>query len=408
MRRIAKKVDATGRAAVKLLFKPAYKSNKNQNKLKMSKAGAKANAKQTWLEALMSLSWSKIEMMLFPNMPDHYPLSKKLALTKSQTFVGKMWDVLLIFMSIVACAIYVSETYEAGYEAVQIYGYIEIIVTQFFAADFLYNFAAAANVLRYLTDAWTIVDLVTIIPVYITIGLQASTGGSAGVNLSIFRFVRILRLIRILRMFKLLNTLSGIQRQLVTLSLTLVSLIFMAAGVVHIMENDLKQTLFYSCSYTNAATNWAPSCYSDSPYDAATDTTCDCVSLDQNIDYTCVSTYQTGDKKGEPSGITCEVITFLDALYFLVVTVATVGYGDISPSTQLSKAVMMGFIVTSFVLIPVQVNALTELLAANSQYRQPFNQASGESHIIICGYVNPCPTLSLFFFLSSSRCISRV
>lgn len=44
-------------------------------------------------------------------------------------------------------------------------------------------------------------------------------------------------------MFKLLNGLTGVQRQLVQLSLTLSSLIFMAAGIVHMMENDLKQHL---------------------------------------------------------------------------------------------------------------------------------------------------------------------
>ena len=46
---------------------------------------------------------------------------------------------------------------------------IEIIVTQFFAVDFLYNFLAASNTFRYLTDSWTLVDIITIAPVYITI-----------------------------------------------------------------------------------------------------------------------------------------------------------------------------------------------------------------------------------------------
>lgn len=397
MRRAARRFDATGRAAMKLLFKPAFKSKDQQKKLKLSKTGTRAAQKQTWVEALTSLTWAKIEAFLFPNMPDHYPLSKKLALTKSQTIAGKLWDVLLIFMSILACATYVSETYQGSYFAVQIYGYIEMTVTQFFAADFLYNFCASSNYFRYLTDGWTLVDIITIVPVYITIGLQASTGGSAGVNLSIFRFVRILRLIRILRMFKLLNTLSGVERQLVTLSLTLISLIFMAAGVVHLMENDIKQALFYNCNYIGEATGWKPSCYSDRPFVADTDLDCECVSRSSTIDYSCQPSYQYGDKDGEPTGISCEVLTFLDALYFVVVTVATVGYGDISPTTQLSKAVMMGFIVTSFILIPVQVNALTELLAANSQYRQPFNQSSGESHVIICGYISDWRKLEKFF-----------
>ena len=162
-----------------------------QQKLKLAKGAVKGTKKQTWVEFLSTMSWAKFETWLFPNMPDHYPLSKKLALVKAQTLVGKLWDVLLIFMSVLACAIYVSETYESDYISVQIYGMIEIVVTQFFAADFLYNFMAATNTFRYLTDGWTFVDIITIVPVYITIGLQASNRESADVNLSIFRFVRI-------------------------------------------------------------------------------------------------------------------------------------------------------------------------------------------------------------------------
>ena len=64
-----------------MLFKPAFRSKDQQKKLNLSKTGTKAAVKQTWIETLASLSWTKIESILFPNMPDHYPLPKKLALT---------------------------------------------------------------------------------------------------------------------------------------------------------------------------------------------------------------------------------------------------------------------------------------------------------------------------------------
>ena len=67
-------------------------------------------------------------------------------------------------------------------------------------------------------------------------------------------------------MFKLLNSLAVFKGSWLPLLLTLVSLIFMAAGVVHIMENDLKQALYYECNYINAKTDWKPSCYSDRPF----------------------------------------------------------------------------------------------------------------------------------------------
>ena len=224
------------KAAVHQLFKPI---GKKANASGMASLSAKAVVKQTWWEFFSTMSWAKFESWLFPNMPEHYPFSKKLGQAKATSPYGKAWDVLLVIFSVVACGSYVSETYLATYDAVQIYSMIELVVTQFFAADFLFNFMSAPHIIPYLLQGWTLVDVVTILPVYISMYIR-STGGH-GVNLSVFRFVRILRLVRIMRMFKLLNGLSGIQRQLVTLMLTLVSLVFMAAGIIHIMENDLKQ-----------------------------------------------------------------------------------------------------------------------------------------------------------------------
>ena len=97
MKRQVKIADATGRAAVKMLFKPTFKnSNQKQQNLRLAKGVAKVSASQTWIEFITTMSWAKLEAYLFPNMPDHYPLSKKLALVKSQTISGKLWDVLLI------------------------------------------------------------------------------------------------------------------------------------------------------------------------------------------------------------------------------------------------------------------------------------------------------------------------
>jgi hypothetical protein len=69
--------------------------------------------------------------------------------------------------------------------------------------------------------------------------------------------------------------------------------------------------------------------------------------------------------------------------------VATVGYGDIYPTTIPSKIVVIIFIITSLVVIPMQVNKLTTLLSFSSMFRNPYNPSSHamESHVIICGHV---------------------
>lgn len=70
------------------------------------------------------------------------------------------------------------------------------------------------------------------------------------------------------------------------------------------------------------------------------------------------------------------------------VTVATVGYGDISPSTEPSRAVVIVFILVALVLIPMQVNRLTTLLSATSIYRNPYDPSTADNHVLVCGKID--------------------
>lgn len=334
---------------------------------------------------------SRLNKFLFPHIPEHHPLHRKLQLAKSQSKWGRYWDVIMVFMSVYACALYVSESYDASYDAVQIYSVSEIIVTQFFAADFLYNLASSPAWLVYIMAPWTIVDLLTIVPVYVSLALRTQGADDTNVvNLSVLRFIRILRLVRILRMFKMLNGLSGVKRQLITLTLTLLSLLFMAAGIIQFMENDVKQLLEYQCNYVGPLTDWQPSCSMSAPYSSlsacalppaiAAAGCCDCEL------HSCVSYYGTNDNFGEPGSVRCPRLTFLTSFYYILVTAATIGYGDITPSNEASRAVVIFIIFTTMTVIPIQVNTLTTLLSMTSSYRQPYDKQNDE-HVIICGYV---------------------
>ena len=146
-------------------------------------------------------------------------------------------------------------------------------------------------------------------------------------NFAIFRFVRVLRLIRILRAFRLLSGLSGVKRQLITLVLTLLSLIFLASGIVHLMENDVRQQYYLDCNYLVAAYNetcqhatysdggecWLPSCHANNltyfntePYDYTVDDPnyCDCQAN------SCSATYARRD----PIGLLISIYIFVQLL----------------------------------------------------------------------------------------------
>mgnify|MGYP003384993580 FL=1 len=325
------------------------------------------------------MSWSQ---MLFPGLPDHYPLRKKITITKNNSSLGSFWDILQIVLSVVTCVMYIADSYTTNYTTAYIFLMTELIITQLFMIDFLLNWYLDSTI-QFLWHPLSLIDVFTIVPVYLTLATQ-STGAT---NLGFLRFVRILRLVRIFRTFKALRNLSGIKRQLLSLILTLLSMTFLAAGLVQLMENDIEQYQF-DCQYINSATYWEPSCTSTQP---AEDDTCDCSSNN------CEGYYLRGDKRYHPTGIRCIRLTYFDAFYFIIVTVSTVGYGDISPTTMYSRIVVLVFIVASLVIIPMQVNKLQVLIAMRSPYRNPYKAIVNENHIILCGHVNDKGKLEQFF-----------
>ena len=106
--------------------------------------------------------YTALHSFMFPGLPEHYPLKKKMLISKTNSFFGAAWDINQVFLSLVACALYVAELYSPNYEAIQWYGLLEMIFTQFFLVDFVFNWYISPGFFSYFLDPLVLVDVLTI------------------------------------------------------------------------------------------------------------------------------------------------------------------------------------------------------------------------------------------------------
>ena len=240
-----------------------------------------------------------------------------------------------VLLSVTACGIYVYETY--GHQS---NADIDFIFGGLFFVDFALRLFAAQRRLRHILSAEALVDLLTILPVF----LRATATQSLGSSLNFLRFSQILRIMRILRAFKLINNrLSAVARSTLQLALTVTSIVFLSAGLVHLFEQELYET------------------------------------------------FALHDEERS------EQLTFGGSMWFIVVTLSTVGYGDVVPETWLGQAVTAAFTIGAIVLIPMQVNRLTGLLALQSKFRTSVPRGdSADRHLLLVGYVSDSVFLDQF------------
>ena len=342
-----------------------------------------------------------INVTVFAGMPMDLPFHKKFDILMNNSKAGMWWELITAVAALFASSCYVAETYlNRNYKAIQFFKGEDAVVSIMFTFDYIITLLVTQKRLKFFLSPTGIIDLATFIPYWITIGIL--TSGGKNVNLGLLRFLRFLRILRLMRFLRLLKTLKDmggaltIQKQIATIVFTVFAVLFIGAGVFQIMENDVRAIMEYDCQSIGPMTNFLPSCCDGLPYaDCNALSYCDC--LERNCKYQ----YNYNDPEFQPSTISCEAVNYFDSIYFLVVTVATLGYGDFAPSTELSRVCVMFIILFSIVVIPLQVQNLAKIVGMTSTFRQRYVRQKGEKMSIITCDINRqnTPNKSEFQFI---------
>lgn len=82
------------------------------------------------------------------------------------------------------------------------------------------------------------------------------------------------------------------------------------------------------------------------------------------------------------------LLQFHDSVYFVIVSLATVGYGDEIPQGAFGRVIVLFIIFFTIVLIPAQTNELLRLMQIRSRYRRTEYKSLDMRHVVVCGYVD--------------------
>ena len=233
---------------------------------------------------------------------------------EADTPAGKLFDVLLLVAILLSVIVVMCESVasiRADYP--RLFERAEWFFTVLFTAEYVARIACARRPLRYIVSFYGIVDLLAILPSYLML-LPVWGQGPSGQRLAVIRALRLLRAFRIFKLGHMLSEAHALRqavwaaRSKVAVFLTFVLICVVIVGsAMHLIEGDRR----------DASGNPIPSDFDSVP----------------------------------------------ESMYWAVVTMTTVGYGDISPVTPLGKTLAACMMILGYCTIIVPTGIVTAELA---------------------------------------------
>lgn len=230
-----------------------------------------------------------------PRAPSDFRDRVQFYLVDHRTPLGKAIDVWLLVLNLLFVGVFVAQTYSLSATAEAWLWRLEVGIAFVFVIEYVLRLYGARNRLAEFTNPYTMVDLLSVLPTLAVLFLPASV---VIVNIGFLRAIRVVRVLRFYRFTEddefFFGTVSVGTLRTMKLLLTVLVIFFVSAG------------LFFSVEHrTNPAVN-----------------------------------------------------NFGDAFYYTVVTLTTVGFGDIIPTTWMGRWVTVAGVLTAIILVPWQAGKI--------------------------------------------------
>lgn len=198
-----------------------------------------------------------------------------------------------------------------------------------FTLEYICKLISADNKLGFVRDFMNIIDLLAILPFYINLILEASLsdgGGGDIVYLAVLRAMRLFRVFRVLKLGKYFQAIQMVGTTIIRSGTALMTLLFIAV---------ICTVLFSAAIYFAEGVGFPTHgfCYKEGTTDLVSDE-------DMYYDY-------------------CNGFSSIpDAMWWTLITMSTVGYGDVSPKTPVGKFIGTVCAITGILALALPITVI--------------------------------------------------
>jgi len=280
-----------------------------------------------------------------PSHSSSWTPGQEIAKEEKQSWKSKLWNfvdvpsssiganifsiliMVLIILSVITFCIETLPIFHKKY--VTFWWAFETICIAIFTIEFILRIISAPNTCKFMYDAYTIIDIVAILPYYVELVFDLADGQLLN-NLDdqafSSSFLRVFRLLRVLRVFKMARYLSWMKLFTVSIKQSLPPLgmfsffvgivVIVFATIMYYLERGVWTTIDGESFYVNGVGSTA-------------------------------------------EGETSKFSSIPDSIYWCIITMTTVGYGDMYPTSTLGKLIAALASLTGIFVLAIPITIIS-------------------------------------------------